>query len=483
MYRFIVPPSAPASGIAALLAGALLSFASPSGASSLTLHSCTPVEKLAPMRCGQLLVPENWSRPEKRQIGLNIVVVPATGEPKLPPLYDLEGGPGRPATAGAVFWATDGAIHLRSREVVLVDQRGTGQSNPLACELSFSDPLRELFPLGAVRDCRTQLAKMADLSRYSTDAAVRDLDAVRSALGHQQIDLTGISYGTRLAQAYAQANPTRVRAMALFAPVPPDMRLPQEFPDHAQEIMNRLLDQCAQDAGCNAAFPDLKQDWFKLRERLGAGPVRVGKQKILRGPFFEALRVQLGSVTSQRRIPWLIHEAAQDRFEPVLEAMKPSEPDPAANGLFLSVVCPEDTLHLTEEERGAAGAWAFGGNYRVKRQYSACRAWQARRIDPAFRHPVSLPTPTLMIVGTMDFVTPPAAAQRVAQHLPNSRIVEIPELGHAPIGLTGMECLDQMMAAFFDAGSASALDTSCVQSMKPPAFFVPPAEPLADLPR
>jgi pimeloyl-ACP methyl ester carboxylesterase len=424
----------------------------------LSLTPCTPKGSPQPLQCGRLAVPENRSASAGRSISLQIAVVPATGERSLPPLYDFAGGPGISEVASAAFWLTDGAIHRRHRDVVLVDQRGTGGSAFLDCpELSMGDPSAEAFPDAAVESCRARLSQNADLAHYSTAETVADVEAVRAALGHDRIDISGLSYGSRVAQEYLRAHPDRVRAAVLLGAVAPDVKLPLPFATTAEETLEALAGQCARDAGCHAAVPDLMADVRSI----DAPP-----------QFWEALRAQMIATDSQRRLPWLLHRAARGDRGPLLAALRP-HPDGASTALLLAVECPEDTLRITDGERTTAAAGPFG-DYRVRRQTAACRIWGVPRAPDPRASFVSAEVPVLLMAGEMDSVTPSRWAEEIARHLKRARVVTIPNLGHFPAGLSHMECYDQIVAQFFEAGSAAGLDTSCIQAMQPPPFATGP---------
>jgi pimeloyl-ACP methyl ester carboxylesterase len=435
------------------------------------LEPCTPVKNQPTLQCAKLVVPENWDKPTGRNFALNIVVIPAAGPITQPPLYDFPGGPGIAETGGADFWLTAGSMYRAHRDIVLIDQRGTGGSHPLNCALPFADLSRGTMPTDAVEQCRAKLSEDADLSQYSTDAAVRDVEAVRAALHHERIDVSGLSYGTRYAQAYALDHPERVHAMALLGTVPPDMRLPQEFADDAQRVVNRLLDECAHDAACNKAFPLLRREWNALTRRVRGTTAQLGGRTINPGGFWEAFRGRLVTTDNQRQVPWLIHALAGSRPEPALALLHSDDSPSFANGLFLSVECPEDTLHLSAAELQHNGAHTFLGNYRVQQQYAACKTWGVPARESAYRKTKSLPVPTLFVVGEMDYVTPPEATARARRGWPNSQVIRIPDLGHFPSGLDHMECMDQIIAAFFEAGTAKGLDTSCLRTMHAPGFY------------
>ena len=467
---------------AVVLAGALLAACGttpapppePAPPSALKPAPCKLPGAAGAALCGALTVPEDHARPHGRQLTLRVVVLPATGQRALPPLYHFEGGPGLPASIAAEFYATFGAAYRRYRDVVLLDQRGTGGSAPLECPVFVTHPLVPVLDTPTVAACRVRLGENADLARYGTADAVRDVERLRVALGHEQVDLIGLSYGTRVAQEYARAHPQRVRAMALLAPVSPEDKLPATFGPNAAAVLGALVQRCRQDRACAAAIPDLARDIALLRGRFAGGPVSVqlpdGKPaQLAPGPFWEAVRAQLATTTQQRRLPWLLHEAAQGRYEPLLAAIVPRV-EPGANAALLSVSCPEDTLHLTEAEAAASADTVFG-RYRVDQQLAACRAWA---VPPAARPAFATGDwPVLLMSGAMDHVTPPAGAQAIARHLKNARVIVVPELGHFPDGLAHMECYDELVNRFFETGDATRLDRGCMRGMQPPPFELP----------
>lgn len=465
------------------LAGALLAACgatpapppAPAPASALKPAPCKLPPGAGSALCGALTVPEDAATPAGRQLALRVVVLPATGPRALPPLYHFEGGPGLPASIAAEFYATVGAAYREHRDVVLMDQRGTGGSAPLACPVFVTHPLVPVLDTATVAACRVRLGEAADLGRYGTADAVRDVEQLRVALGHERIDLVGLSYGTRLAQEYARAHPQRVRAMALLSPVSPADKLPVTFGPNGAAVLAALVQRCREDRACRAAIPDLARDIALLRGRLAGGPVAVTlpdgtPAQLTQGPFWEAVRAQLATTTQQRRLPWLLHEAAQGRYEGLLAAIVPRA-EPGANATLLSVSCVEDTLHLTEAEIAASADTVFG-RYRVDQQLAACRAWA---VAPAARPGFATGDwPVLLMSGGMDHVTPPAGAHAIARHLPRARVVVVPELGHFPDGLAHMECYDALINRFFETGDAAGLSLDCVRDMQPPRFELPP---------
>ena len=366
---------------------------------------------------------------------VHFLVIPATGEKTLPPVYWFEGGPGIPGTGALQFWKTAGAIYLQHRDVVLFDQRGTGKSEPLDCpDVRIGDPFAPTLDLAAVKACREHLPQ--DLSRFSTRQAVEDVEAIRASLGHERIDLYGLSYGTRVAQEYLRAHPDRVRAVAMLAALPPFVELPLTYAKTAWPVLTKLAPESEIAAADKALKPGQ------------------------RGPFWEWVRGGMASARFQRKLRGLLQEVAQGRMDGV-KARKAFGFD----GMLLSVSCPEDTLHITEQERDAAAGGVFG-TYRLDQQIAACKAWSVPKRDMP-REFVKSPAPVLMMSGEMDGITPPEWADEIAARLPNARVVHIPGLGHFPDGLQHMECYDQIVAAFFEAGTAKGLDLQCLASMTP----------------
>ena len=228
--------------------------------------------------CGKLTVFENRERRTGRKIDLNIVVLPALDQKtKREPLFHLEGGPGIDATGVAGFYATDGKECRRHRDVVLVDQRGTGQSNPLTVpeKKAPQDYLREMYPVDYVKNMRQTLEQRADLTQYTTSIAMDDLDDVRAWLGYDRINLFGLSYGTRAALVYLRLHPEHVHTVTLMGVAPTYLRMPMYHSQAAARAMDLLLQECERDAQCHQAFPQIRDDWTNVLAQLERAPARV----------------------------------------------------------------------------------------------------------------------------------------------------------------------------------------------------------------
>ena len=219
--------------------------------------------------CGKLSVFENRQTRKGRKIELNVVVVPALEQKdKQEPLFELNGGPGVAATTAAPAYATFLREHRRHRDIVLVDQRGTGASNPLRCDTASKKPLDEMYPVSYVEACRRKLETVADLTQYTTPIAMDDLDEVRAWLGYDKINLIGLSYGTRAALVYMQRHPQRVRSAVLMGVAPTNSRLPLYHTSNAERVIELLFQECAADTVCNKTYPNLRGQFRELLTRL-----------------------------------------------------------------------------------------------------------------------------------------------------------------------------------------------------------------------
>ena len=309
-----------------LVALLLFTFAPLSAAErTLDLTPCARDIGVAGAECGTLEVYENRETAEGRRIGLYVAVLPALGtETKPDPLFLLAGGPGMAATE----LANAAKTHLRrireQREIVLVDQRGTGKSNGLDCADvdSTTQSFNVDFPFQALRDCAEALD--ADLRLYTTPIATDDLDDVRAALGYGSINLWGGSYGTRAALVYLRRHPDRVRTVILDGLAPPDMRLPLHFGEDANRAFDLTFGDCKEDVDCNTAFPNLRDTYHELLDRLEKAPEsvrvahpRTGEMEEIdfgRDDVFLQLRAALYSPDATRLLPlvtrWRLRAAA-----------------------------------------------------------------------------------------------------------------------------------------------------------------------------
>lgn len=431
-------------------------------AAVLTLQPCEVRGVKA--QCGTLPVPENPARPTARTIDLNLVLVPAQSKHN-DALFILAGGPGVAAT-NMTSWAVE-TFGAGERDIVLVDARGTGRSNPLRC-----DPppqlYGDLFDPPRLTACRDALAAKADLTQYTTLHVVRDLEAVRKALGYRTVTLYGTSYGTRVAQEYMRRQPKSVRAAILDGVAPPSFAMPSRYAEGAQRSLARVVALCLAEEACRTAYPELESDLAKVLRAAGEG-VTIDGQPLPRGLFGEAFRNFLYSPQVYTKLPHALHAAANGDWGPFGEMAQRY----ARNirtldlGFFLSVTCAEDLPRVDEAavRKGAAGSVL--GTYRLDQQLGACRVWPRAKSDAAMAKPLRSSIPTLIVSGELDPVTPPEYGDEVARTLRRSLHVVIPAGSHS--GDTG-GCQEQVLSEFVREGSVDALDVTCMPKVKRPPF-------------
>ena len=418
-------------------------------------------------RCGVVMVPENRRAPAGRTIALNVIVLKSATTPRLPPLFDIDGGPGLPSTKNAGFYATNGISN--DRDVVMIDQRGTGRSNALLCPALQTGPSEPMLAPAEVKACRETLSSSADLRFYGTRDAVDDLEAVRSALGYGKIDLFGLSYGTTVALRYMRRHPGTVRAAVLMGTSPPDFKPPQHHATAAARALDMVFADCVADAACSAAFPNLRADLNQARARLD-----LSRSPITGELLMERLRALMYSPTSRARLPLMVKRAAAGELKELFS--KPAETGASmiADGMFLAVTCGESFSLMDYEAAARAAKRTPFGDYRLRRQRAACAGWpEVERDADHLELPTAAPVPVLLISGEMDPVTPPEWAERLKASLPRARHIVVPDGGHVPDGLSGLEtCLDPLMISFLDHGDLDRLDASCVERMRGPPFVL-----------
>ena len=459
------------------------------------LGPCQMQELKSKALCGKYEVFEDRASKRGRKIALNMIVLPAFSDKPAPdPIFLFAGGPGQGAASIASFVGEGPLSNLRQeRDIVFLDQRGTGQSNPLTCNLyddegSLRGYFEEMFPAEQVRACRERLEKIADLKQYTTSNAVEDLDEVRRALGYEKINLYGGSYGTTMALAYLRRYREHVRSVILAGVAPTDLKLPLPFAKGAQFAMDKLMDDCATDSACHAAFPKLREEFRSVLDRLQKGPVSVElinplnnkpeRINLSRGPFAERLRMMLYNRDSASLVPLLIHLAYQGDFKPFILAALPqarSIYQSLSMGMYFSVTCSEDVPFITEEDIKRETLGTFLGDYRVRVHQSACREWPRAMVGREFISAVESDAPVLLLSGEADPASPHWLGVEVARHLRNGLQVTIPYEGHGYFS----PCISNITAEFISKASARDLNTSCLQGVRRPPFVTTLPGPLS----
>jgi pimeloyl-ACP methyl ester carboxylesterase len=448
---------------------------------------CPIPDTEAEARCGTYTVWENRALAAGRTIDINIIVIPALSEsPRPDPIVPLSGGPGGAATTGVRGWAR--SSFRRDRDIVLVDQRGTGKSNPLYCQVAVEGDLQSYldpaFTAEKFARCRERLEPLADLTQYTTPIFADDLHEILLAFGYDKVNLTGGSYGTRAALVYMRRHPETVRTAVLNGVAPIAFRNPLYHAYESQKALELTFGGCAAEPDCHTAFPNLEQEFAELIERLEREPAQVtlphpetGEQVTLsmsRYAFAEALRTSMYYLNVARAVPLLIHRAYEADYAFFVDLGLRNNMaivDALAFGMLLSVTCPEDLSRIDEDEIAALTDGTFLGDHRVRNQLAACSVWPARELPAGYGEPVSVEVPTLLLSGTIDPVTSPRWGAEAASHLPNSLHLVVPAAHGA-----GGPCISTIRHEFLEKGSVEGLDTSCVSEISLPPFNLPGRE-------
>lgn len=445
---------------------------------SIVLTSCRLADLTRAARCGRLSVPENPDEPGGRHLAIGVAVVPAAhGPARADPIVVLQGGPGEDTISSAAYYAERFAPLLDDRDLLLVDERGTGKSGALPCTLySARHPavnLRDVFPLAAVKRCAQRLRARADLTQYTYDRFANDLEQVRRDLGYGALNLYAGSYGTRAAQMYLRNFPASVRTAYLGSPVPMDAANPLAFAKTGQAALDQLFSACAADEKCREAFPDLREEFRAVAARLDSGSVRVsipghaGTAVLNRGRVAEWMRSKLYRPKSATMLPWMIHRAYAGDWSPVVKDLLASarEADSEfSSGLFFSITCSEDVAFIREQDIAAQTQGTFLGDYRVRQQQAACKEWPTRPLPADYRRPVTSAVPTLFVSGDADGGTPLWYADRVALGFSNRLQVIVKGQGHTEWS----DCLAQLHQRLVRDGTLNGLDPSCPAVPRPP---------------
>jgi pimeloyl-ACP methyl ester carboxylesterase len=486
------PGLAAAAGQPATAAPAAPSAPSPA-APSAPLLKLSPCELEHPLRltviaaeCGVLNVAENPKDPRGRQIALKIARVPAVSRRKRPdPLFVLAGGPG---AAAAAFYAGVAGVFARiqrDRDVVLVDQRGTGGSNRLDCpgeeDLVYTPSIAEIT--AHARQCLASLGTHANVAYYTTSLAVQDLDRVRAALGYQQINLYGGSYGTRVAQHYLRRFPQRVRSVILDGVVPVEMAVGPAAATDAEAALLAILARCSAESECKARFADPVADYHAVRGALKLSTVPVSVHDPTTGddtpfefgPDHLAGVLRLLSYTAEYAalLPLMLHAAAErEDYAPLAGQFLLTERaygEAVAVGMHNSVVCAEDVpfFDLRHIDRARLAA-TFLGTALLDGLETVCRVWPRGAVDPDLHAPLTSDVPALLLSGSDDPATPPAYAAQAERAFTHHLSLVLQGFGH---GQLTVPCMDRVMARFVERASVDGLDVSCTAAARPLAFF------------
>ena len=429
--------------------------------------------------CSTLQVPENHDAPDGRKITLAISWLPASGEAEPDPIFMLAGGPGQAARGSLPMVAGAFTEARKKRHLILLDQRGTGDSSPLKCVNEKGDSAvveDEDYSADAAvafaERCAAQYVGKVDVAQFSSSDAIRDLDAVRSALGAEQINLIGISYGTRMAQLYGKRYPKHTRTITIDGIAPLETVLGQEHARNLESSLDLQFAQCAKDKACREKLGDPRAQLNTLLATLAKGPVPVHYRDAITGEWKDgqfssghlAMLTRLLAYQPQAAslLPLQFAEANQGRVDALMalsEMVTRDISDQIMHGMQLSVMCGEDAPDLVVDPEDGKRLLGTGLVDLLKAQ---CAVWPHKTRPADFRTPLKGDLPVLILSGEFDPVTPPRYGDMVAKHLPNSKHIIAKGQGHnvLPVG-----CMPRLFAKFLESADAKNLDDACIKTL------------------
>ena len=442
-------------------------------------------------RCGTFERPEDPSNPDSPALSLRVAVVAALSlEPEPDPFVPIAGGPGQSTVEfyASVYSAFEDV--RRTRDIVLLDQRGTGESAPLRCEVDEDIIEGRYSREQTIEETAKCLEALPHDPRYfTTSVAVQDLEALRQALGYSQFNVYGISYGSRVAQHFLRQYPQSTRTVIIDGVAAPQIALGPAIAIESQNALDVVFGRCVEDAACNDMFPDLAARFDALRNALEAEPVSVSIPDPLTGKLDDvrfsdaemsgALRLLLYHPSTIALIPLLVNEAIEGNLQPLAAQwqMIASDMSDAINlGMHNAVICTEDAPYFDSENIGLDQLEAtYMGPLQVDALEAMCSVWPTGVLDEGFKEPVASDIPVLLLSGEADPITPPAYADLAAVDLGNALHLTGKRQGH---GLAPRGCTPGIIGDFVETASVDGLDVDCLERLHAMPFFVDYSGPL-----
>lgn len=483
MFRFTI----------VLLAGLL--SANATLAQSIELEECRistgPGAPSMKARCGTILRPLDPAGEVPGEITLRVAVVPALNlTPEPDPFVPIAGGPGQGTVQfyTAYSWAFEDV--RRNRDILLVDQRGTGASSRMDCPVD-DDLVEGRYTTDLTIEYTTACLKQLpyDPRYFTTDVAVADLEAVREALGYPSLNLYGVSYGTRVAQHFARRYPSSTRTVVLDGVVPPQISLGPEIATESQRAVDNILARCAADTSCNERFPNAQDAFARVVAELKRSPVLIsvphpntGRPETITfggGELAVAIRLLAYSPNSIALLPLLISEASNGNYVPLASQYKMTMvamSDTLSLGMHNAIMCTEDVPFYDQTQIDYEGIEAsYMGLLQLDALEAICSVWPEGPIDPEFKAPLVTDLPVLLLSGDADPITPPRYADMAAVDFTNARHLVGKHQGHGQIGVG---CTRRLVAKFVAAADPANLDAGCLDRSFVMPFFLDFSGPL-----
>jgi pimeloyl-ACP methyl ester carboxylesterase len=429
--------------------------------------------RLVAAQCGRLFVPEDPHRPSGRRISLRIAVIPATKQPATGALFYLAGGPG-----GAASTEVPGVDQLlgrlaSTRDLVLVDQRGTGGSNPLSCPRTDTRPVQTAAVAAYVRRCFAALGPKVRF--YTTAVAMNDIELVRRALDYGRIDLYGASYGATAAQIYLRLHPHSVRTLILDGGSLLSVPIFERLPANAERALRVQLARCSADSVCRRAFPSTRSELTTLLGRTARRAQVISPPEIVTIDAYavastvHALSLEPDGVAL---IPQIVHWAAQGDYAPLAQEYATrvgvGVGSDASLVMSLEILCSEpwarfDPGHVLRSS--ADSYFSAAAESRARLLARVCLSVPKGVVPPGSVQLAPATVPVLILVGGADPQDPPANMRGWRTYFPNGRLVIVRGATH---GVLAEGCIPALAARFIERGTARGLDTTCVKQIEQP---------------
>ncbi|GLQ99500.1 alpha/beta hydrolase [Dyella mobilis] len=457
---------------------------------SLIFHSCELGRPGSGARaeawCTTFEVPENRDDPHSRRIGLKLAIARSDAQAPAPDVAVLlAGGPGEAATESWVAEAPAFDEVRKHHDVLLLDQRGTGGSNPLSCKGDTADSEDDSTTLNpdqmrkAVAVCLDEVKQKADPRYYTTTIATQDLEDVRKALGAPMLDLVGVSYGTRMAQQYLMHYPNSVRSVVLDSAAPNQVVLGEDFAANLDDALKKDFAGCLAVPACKQRLGDSMQTLYQLRDALRANPHTVSFRdpqtfQTVERPLTEfslasVVRMFAYQPETAALLPLTINEAAHGDVGPLLGQSKLLNSDLAGdmnNGMSMSVICSEDADLLQPRPQDQN---TMLGNHLIDAIKAQCDVWPHGTRPANFHEPLKSDKPILILAGELDPVTPPRYGEQILAGLGNGRLLVFKGQGHS---LLGRGCMPKLLGTFIDKPDPTQLDAKCLDKLGPTPAFI-----------
>ena len=453
----------------------------------LHLHPCVIGKSGIRSLCGTFGVYEDREAHLGRVVSVNLILMKASRQTRGVIAF-LAGGPGQSAAAFAQpvadqRFAKALSILRSDHDLLFVDNRGMGESNPFSCDFTpTADPsayFLQLWPDKLVAQCRSSSALTHNVAYYDTTNAVDDLDDIRSALYIPKLVLYGASDGAFFSFIYMRRHPTHVESAVLMGVAPPGFQPLPGAPDGAQKALDDLIADCNKDITCSSHFPHFAAHFDAVLKRFNAGPVEMKVKaannsyetvRLSKEVFVDELRQVLDDPSNAAYIPYVIENAYNRDYSPLSELINAVSLGLAHAlnwGAFLSYSCADWMPFVSRSEIERTGKDSFADGLRYLAQHRACSIWDVPPMPPSFNAPVHSDAPVLMISGSDDPATPPSYAEAELPYLPNGRLIIVKGAGHA----AELPCTDRLIIQFVRLQSAKPLaNASCESSFRRPSF-------------